>query len=162
MELFFQQKLSINSKVQITDENENPVYTGTTNGWTGVITLKDADNKKVAKIIHKNSLFDKSYTIKVGGKKLAKIKKKFSLINQNFNVKKLGWTIKGDFVAKEYTITKGEEVVATIKKAKLVSLLDAYSANITNEEDAVAVMCVVLVLNNILNAKKGKLLKAIK
>ena len=161
MELFFQEKLSLNGKVVITDMNETPVYTGK-NGVAFSASktfLFDKDNKKIATILQGKTIFNSGYTIMVGKKKVAKMKQKISLVNQNFKVKGLDWDIKGNFTAREYTITKGDAVIAVIKRAKLISLLEGYNVNITNEEDAIVVMCIVLVLNKILAASKKSLLK---
>lgn len=161
MELFFQEKLSLNGKVIISDMNETPVYTAK-NGvaFTSHKTyLYDKDENKIATIIQNDSLFNSGYVIQIGKKKIAKLKKKLSLVNQKFHVKKLEWDIKGNVLASEYTITKGDAVIATVKRAKLVSLLEGYNINITNDEDAVNVVCMVLVLNRILGQNKKKLLK---
>ena len=122
------------------------------------LLTNDDKGKKVAKIVEYDGLFKKGFDIKVGGKKIATVKK-MSLVNQKFSVKKLDWDITGNFVAKEYTIKKGEEIIATIKRDKLIAITEGYSVDITHDEDAIAVVCVVLVLNSILRKKKGKLIK---
>ncbi len=164
MELFFQEKLSLNGKVVITDMEEQPVYSGKNGTFFNKrkTYLYDNDKKKIATIIEYNGLLNKGFEIRVKGKKLAKIKKKLSLVNQKFHVKKLGWDIKGNFTAKEYTITKGDATVAVIKRTNLVTVLEGYQVTITNPDDAIAVMCVVLVLNKILGAKKLDLLNKLK
>lgn len=158
MQLFFQEKF-FSGKMVITDMEEKPIYTGKRSSWTGTIKLTDANKKKIATIIEKNGLFNKGFTIKIGRKKVAKIKRKLSLLNQKFHVKKLEWDITGNFVSKEYTIKKGEELIATIKRDKLISLTEGYTVDVTNPEDAVCVICVVLVLNTILRRQKGKIFK---
>ena len=166
MELFFQEKFSLKGKVVVTDMNEKPVFVGERgvffNDYKTYLYDAAAEGKKkvkIATILQNDSLLNKGYTIKVGKKKVAKLKKKLSLVNQNFKVKGLNWDVKGNFIAREYTITKGDEVIAVIKRAKLLSLLEGYSVTITNDNDAVTVACVVLVLNRILNDKKNKLFK---
>ena len=159
MELFFQEKLSLNGKVVITDMEEKVVFTGKNSFNKKKTFLFDENKKKLATITYNNGLFNKGYLVKIGRKKVALIKKKLSLVNQNFKIKKLDWDVKGNFASKEYTISKGDETIAVIKRAKLVSLLEGYSVNITNDEDVVKVMCVALVLNKILHNKKMKLIK---
>ena len=163
MELFFKEKLSINGKVEIADMEGNVVYSGKKAAWSGNLILNDENKKKIATITEVRGFFGigRGYTIKVGKKKVAKIKKKLSLINQKFHVNKLDWDIKGNFVTGEYKITKGEEAVATIKKGKLIALFEGYSIDVVNPDDAINVLCVVLVINDILKAKKGKLLKSV-
>ena len=158
MQLFFEEKF-LSGKMVITDAEKNPVYTGKKGTWIAGINLKDNEGKKIAKIVEYDGLFKKGFDIKVGRKKIATVKKKMSLVNQKFSVKKLDWDITGNFVAKEYTIKKGDELIATIKRDKLIAITEGYSVDIVNDENAVAVVCVVLVLNSILRKKKGKLVK---
>jgi uncharacterized protein YxjI len=73
----------------------------------------------------------------------------------------LDWVVTGNFVAREYTVKKGEEVIATIKRNKLLAVTEGYTVDITNEEDAIKVICIVLSLNKILAKTKGKLLSKI-
>lgn len=160
MQLFFQEKF-LSGKMVISDMEGNTVYTGKKHWFWGDIRLKDTNKKKVAKIIERSGLFNKGFYIFEGRKKIAKIKRKFSLINQKFSVGKLGWEITGNFVAKEYTVKNGEEVIATIKRNKLLAVTEGYTVDIPNEENAVKVICVVLVLNTILGRQKGKLLKKV-
>ena len=160
MQLFFQEKF-FTGKAVITDMEEKLVFTGKKSFWSDSLFLLDTENKKIAKIIERNNMFNKGFVIKEGGKKVAKIKKKLSLVNQKFHVNKLDWEITGNFLSKEYVIKKGEDVIATIKRNKLISLTEGYSVDITNDEDAARVMCVVLVLNKILSKNKGKLLQKV-
>ena len=110
-------------------------------------------------IIEYDSIFNKSFVIKQGKTKVAKMKKKLSLIGQKLHIKNLEWDVKGNFLAKEYTITKGEEAIAEIKKSKLLALTESYAITINNDENAANVVAVALILNQILKNKKGKLLK---
>ncbi len=159
MELFFKEKMSLKGKTEITDAEGKAVYTSKDGGFFIAKTyLMDAEKNKLATIETRGGRFNMHYDIKVGKERIARIKKKLSIGSQKLSIKELGWDIKGNFTAKEYTITKGEETVATIKRAKLISLLEGYSIDIPNEENAEKVVCIALVLNNILKSKKGKLL----
>lgn len=158
MELYFQEKMSFKGKVEITDAEGNVVYTAKRGFWDSGLTLKDAEGNKIVTVVEYNGLF-KRFEIKKGRKKIAKMKKKLSLIGQKMHIKSLDWDVKGNFIAKEYTITKGEEVIAEITKKKMVSLLEAYSINIHNDENLAEVLGVTLVLNQILKNGKKKLLK---
>ena len=157
MQLFFQEKF-LSGKMVITDMEEKPVYTGKKSFWSETINLFEG-KKKIAYIVERNGLFNRGFHIRVGRKHVARIQRKFSLLNQKFHVKKLEWDITGNFVSREYTIKKGEEIIATIKRDKLISLTEGYTVDVVNPEDAVCVICVVLVLNKILRKQKGKLLK---
>ena len=160
MELFLQEKFSLNSKVVISDADKNPVFIGKKGFFSGKMKLIDATTKKkLATIIEKRSLFlGRRFIVKKGFKKLAKIKKKLSLVNQKFSIKNLGWDIKGNFTAKEYTITKGEELIATITRNHLIALFEGYRIEITNSDDAAIVVAIVMVLNKILGERKAKLI----
>lgn len=161
MELYVQEKLSLKGKTAITDAEQNTVFTSEKGVFfnDGKIFLYDAQGKKIATILEYNGLLNKGFVIKLGKKKVAKLKKKLSLVNQKFKVKKLGWDISGNFLSKEYHITNNGEKIADITKKSLVSLLEAYSVDIANPDDAAVVVCIVLILNKILNKKKGNLLK---
>ena len=159
MELYFQEKLSLKGKVDITDAEGNVVYTGKRSSWSGKLILKDAEGKKIVTIGQGQTIFTKGFYIKKGKKVVARMKQKFSLVNQKYKIKKLDWDVKGNFLAKEYTITKGDEAIAEITKKKLVSLLEAYSINIHDEEKVPEILGVVLILNQILKSKKLSLIK---
>ena len=159
MELYFQEKFSFKDKVEITDADGNVIYTGKRGFFDSGLTLKDAEGNKVVTLIEYNGAFKKCFVIKKGKKKVAKMKKKLSLIGQKLHIKKLDWDVKGNFIAKEYTITKGDEVIAEITKKKMISLLEAYAININNDENVAEVLGVTLALNQILKKNKKKLLK---
>lgn len=161
MELYFKEKLSLRGKVEVTDKDGNIVYSGKRAFFTGNLTLRDKDGKKLITILEKNGLFGRCFFIKKGFKTVAKMKKKISIVNQKFRVKKLDWDIKGDFVAKEYKIVKGEEAIAEIKRSKLVALLEQYVIDIHSEDDAPAIIAVALVLNQILGERKMNLVNKV-
>lgn len=159
MELYFQEKLSLTGKVEITDEEGKVVYSGKRSLLNGKLVLKDQNGKKLVTIVEKGGLFGKCFVIKKGlFSTVAKVKKKISIINQNFKVKKLDWNIKGDFVAMEYKIVKGETPIAEIKRKKLISLLEGYAISIHDEEKVAEVVAVALVLNQILKDRKKSLI----
>ena len=158
MQLFFQEKF-LSGKMVISDMEGNPVYTGNKHWFWGDIMLKDNNKKKVAKIKERSGMFNKGFHIYEGRKKVAQLKRKFSLVNQKFSVKKLNWEVTGNFVAKEYTVKKGEEVIATIKRNKLLAITEGYTVDVVDDANAVKVICIVLVLNTILGRNKKKLFK---
>ena len=158
MELYFKEKLSLRGKVEVTDQDGNVVYSGKRAFFTGNLTLKDKDGKKLITIVEKGGIFGRRFIIKSGMiKTVAGMKQKISLIKQKFRVKKLDWDIKGNFTSKEYQILKGETPIAEIKRAKLVALLETYVIEIHSEEDAASIIAVALVLNQILGEKKAKI-----
>ncbi len=158
MQLFFQEKF-LSGKMVISDMEGNPVYTGKKHWFWGDIMLKDNNKKKVATIKERSGMFNKGFHIYEGRKKVALLKRKFSLVNQKFNVKKLDWEVTGNFIAKEYTVKKGEEVIATIKRNKLLAITEGYTVDVADDANAIKVICIVLVLNTILGRNKKKLLK---
>lgn len=158
MELYFKEKLSLNGKVEITDADGNVLYSGKRSFWTGKLIMKDGEGKKLVTIKEGKTIFTKGFYIKQGFKTIGKMKRKISIVNQKFKVKKLDWDVKGNFLANDYTITKGEETIAEVKKAKLIALLETYSINVPNEENVANVVAVCLILNQILKSKKKKLL----
>ena len=159
MELYFQEKLSLTGKVEITDEEGKVVYSGKRSLLTGKLVLKDENGKKLVTIVEKGGLFGKCFVIKKGMfSTVAKVKKKLSLVNQKFRVKKLNWDIKGDFVAMEYKIVKDDTPIAEIKRKKLISLLEGYAINIHDETKVAEVVAVALVLNQILKDRKKSLI----
>ena len=158
MQLFFQEKF-LSGKMVISDMEGNPIYTGKKHWFWGDIMLKDNNKKKVAKIKERSGMFNKGFHIYEGRKKVAQLKRKFSLVNQKFSVKKLNWEVTGNFVAKEYTVKKGDEVIATIKRNKLLAITEGYTVDVVDDANAVKVICIVLVLNTILGRNKKKLFK---
>lgn len=160
MQLLVQEKASLNGKVEVKDANEKIVFKGK-NASRKKTFLYDAEGNKII-TIKLGGFFTPVYTIKKGKQKIAKMTQKLSLVSPKFNIKELGWEVKGNMTFTEYHITHNGEKVADINKKSMVALLETYTVDIVNDADAAAVIAVVMVVNRILQQKKGNLVKSLK
>lgn len=86
------------------------------------------------------------------GRSLARIKQNFTMLNKKFSID----SVYGEYVieatgtlAHSFTIAKGNQKVATIKKKYLKSA-DTYSVEITDDENHPFLLALVIVINQVL------------
>lgn len=149
MQLFINQKLiSLKGRFFISDANGNDVYEaqGKVFALGRHLTLSDIQGHELLKIRQKIVSLHHTYFITpTGGEEMELIQKIVS-IKPHFYLNALGWEISGGITAHDYTIYKGEEIVAQISK-QLVAAASHYAIDITHDEDAVNVIGTVLALD---------------
>lgn len=152
MKLYVKQKVfSWKDKFNIYDEYGNEAYwvEGEVFSIGKKLDLFDKDNNHKAHIHQKVLSFLPRYFIQINGNDVSEVVKHFTLFNQKFSVTGYDWQVDGDFLAHEYEIHRDNYTVATISK-EWFTLGDAYSINITDGVDPVAVISVVLIIDAIL------------
>lgn len=149
MILKFKQKfISLAGKYEIFDETDQVAYT-----IKGKISIPkrfevfDANGTQVGTL--KSKVFDIFPTFRLfeGDKEFGRVKKKFSFFKPKFDVDCNDWHIEGDILGWDYSIVDAaNNVVATLSK-KVFSLVDFYTMNIVNPDDALMVVMVVLAID---------------
>ena len=107
--------------------------------------IYDSSNNQVASIKKKLLTFMPHMLISTAGRTL-EIVKDFTLLSQHYTIPTIGWDIRGDFTSHEYSISHGNEMIASISKEWL-SWGDSYVADIQNDYDALLVLCVMICID---------------
>jgi uncharacterized protein YxjI len=104
----------------------------------------------VAKVERKLIALRPTYHITRQGQELAEVRKKlFSPLIERFTIDIPGpddLTMTGSLFEHEYTITRGDQVVATVSK-QWISLTNTYGVDIGPGEDDLLILCSVLALD---------------
>lgn len=152
MKLYLKQKFfSLKDKFHIYDVNENEQFHAESDFFTfgKKLHLYDNNGEELSFIHQKVFSFLPRYFISIGGEDAAEVVKKFTFIKQKYEIAGPGWTVDGNFMAHEYTISKGSEVIATISK-KWLTWGDTYEIDINNSADTVMVLSVILVIDAVM------------
>ena len=89
------------------------------------------------------------YFIDIPDKPEIEVLKEFKLFKQEYTVDPIGWKIEGDFFAHTYEITHHGELVAAVAKQWL-AWGDTYEIEIIHDEDEIAVLALILVIDAVL------------
>ena len=152
MKLYIKQKVfSWKDKFNIYDEYGNEAYwvEGEVFSIGKKLDLYDIGNNHLAHIHQKVLSLLPRFFIEMNGEDVSEVVKHFTLFNQKFSVTGYDWQVDGDFLAHEYEIYRDNYTIATISK-EWFTFGDAYSINITDGVDPVAVISVVLIIDAIL------------
>ena len=152
MKLYIKQKVfSWGDKFRIYDEYENDLYyvEGEVFTFGKKLHLSDPSGNELAFIHQKVWSFLPKYFISRNGTDVAQVIKEFTFFRQEYTVDGLGWTVKGNFWAHEYEITGNGQTVATISK-HWFTWGDTYEIDIADGIDEVMALCVVLIIDAVI------------
>ena len=136
----------------ITDEQGQPVYhvDGKVLTLHNTLIVRDQEGTEVARVQRHLVALRPTYEITRQGQEVAEVRKKlFSPFVDRFTIDIPGpddLSMTGDLFEHEYTITRGDQVVATVSK-RWLSLTDTYSVDIAPGEDDVLILASVLALD---------------
>ncbi len=157
MKLYIKQKVfTWKDKFYIYDENQNEKYyiEGKVFSFGKKLHVFAKDGNEVAFIHEKVFSFLPKYYISRNGIDVAQVKKKFTFFRQEYNVEGLDWVVNGDFFAHEYEISKDGNILARISK-KWFTWGDTYEVDISENADEIIAVCVVLVIDAVMQANNS-------
>ncbi|MDP9382958.1 MAG: LURP-one-related family protein [Chloroflexota bacterium] len=136
----------------ITDEAGRPVLhiDGKVLSLRDLLVLKDPTGREVARVNRKFIALRPTYEISVGGQEVAEVRKHFfTPFRDRFTIDIPGpddLEMTGNLFDHEFTISRGDQTVATVSKAWF-SLRDAYGVEIAPGEDDLLILASVLALD---------------
>jgi uncharacterized protein YxjI len=136
----------------ITDEQGQPVYyvDGKVLTLHDTLIVRDRAGTEVARVQRQLVALRPTYHITRQGQEVAEVRKRlFSPFVDRFTIDIPGpddLSMTGDLFEHEYTITRGDQVVATVSK-RWLSLTDTYGVDIAAGEDDVLILTSVLALD---------------
>jgi len=152
MKLYIKQKVfSWGDKFRIYDEYENDKYyvQGEVFSLGKKLHLYNQSGNELAYIHQKLLSFLPKYFISRNGTDVAQVIKEFTFFRQEYTVDGLGWKVKGDFMAHEYTISAPNRPIASISK-RWFSWGDTYEIDIYDNVDEIMALCVVLIIDAVI------------
>jgi uncharacterized protein YxjI len=136
----------------ILDESGRPVYHVDGKVWTlrDRLVVNDLSGREVAGVHRKLLRLRPTYQITVGGEEAAEVRKHFfTPFRDRFTIDVPGpddLEMTGSLLEHNYTIRRGDRVVATVSKAWL-TLRDTYGVEIADGEDDVVILASVLAVD---------------
>ncbi len=155
MILYIRQKVfSWNTRFTVKDENGNDKYyvEGEIFSWGKKLHIYDMTGNEVAFIHQKVFSFLPRYFVFIDGQQVAEIVKEFSFFKPRYSITGLGWDIKGNIWAHDYNIEKNNRSIVSIRK-EWFTWGDCYTLDITNQEDEIIAMSVVLTIDCVMAAQ---------
>ena len=89
-----------------------------------------------------------------GGRQIAQVKKEFTFLFPKYSIEGLGWEVDGSFWAHDYQITKNGCPIVSIRK-EWMTWGDSYELNVSNPQDEIAALAVVLTIDCVLDAQSS-------
>jgi len=154
MKLYIKEKVfSWGDKFTVKDEYGNDKYfvQGEVFSWGKKLHVYDSEGNEVAFIKQEVFSFLPRFYVFCNGVQVAEIKKEFSFLFPRYSVAGLGWEIEGKFMAHDYEIKKGSSTIVSISK-EWMTWGDSYELDITNPEDEIVALAVVLTIDCVTEA----------
>ena len=157
MKLYIKEKVfSWGDKFTVKDEYGCDKYfvQGEVLSWGKKLHVYNTMGNEVAFIKQEVWSFLPRYYVFCNGVQVAEIKKEFSFIFPKYSVAGLGWEIEGKFMAHDYDIKKGNQTIVSISK-EWMTWGDSYELDITNPEDEIVALSVVLTIDCVTESNSG-------
>lgn len=157
MKLYINQKVfSWKDRFTVYNENEEPRYRvmGELFSWGKKLHVFDLNEREIAYIEEKVLTMMPGFRVYIGENQVAEIVKKFTFFKPAYSIKGLDWDIQGNFSAHDYEIRDGEKRIVTIHK-KWLSFGDVYELDISDEEQELYALAVVLAIDTVTAASSA-------
>lgn len=115
--------------------------------WGHLFKFLNAQGEEVGTVRQVVLTFLPKFEIMRGNESLGYIRKELTLFKPRYDFDYTGWYVKGNVFEWDYTIVDSNgRVVATISK-KIFKLVDTYTIDVANEEDALLVVMFVAAID---------------
>lgn len=151
MKLALKEKVfSLREAFQVMDEEGNPIYEviGKLLSVGHTLTVTDMDGQEAAYIHQKVLSLVPKYFIEVNGQEEVELKGHITLFKPHYTLEAEDGKreIRGDFMAHEYEMKRGRDVVATVTK-KWFSWGDTYLLDVADDADVLPALGVMLAID---------------
>ena len=138
MKLYISERfLTLKDKAAVTDENGAVRY-----------YVDDVNGTQLASVVQKKISSTGTCVVSRNGNDIAEIVPKITLFKPKYEVKRLGWTIEGNFNQDKYSIKQNGKAIVNVN-VRLLMKGNAYEIDITDGIDEVNALAVVLVIEGI-------------
>ena len=151
MKLALKQKVfSLKEAFTVMNEAGEPVYevSGKLISVGHKLTVRDLDGQEAAYIHQKVLSLVPKYFIEVNGQEEVELKGHITLFKPHYTLEtgEEKWEIRGDFLAHEYEMKRGREVVASVTK-QWFSWGDTYLLDVADDADALTALGVMIAID---------------
>ena len=150
MKLYISERfLTIKDKAAVTDENGAVRYY--VHGDFAIANkyyVDDVNGTQLASVVQKKISSTGTCVVSRNGNDIAEIVPKITLFKPKYEVKRLGWTIEGNFNQDKYSIKQNGKAIVNVN-VRLLMKGNAYEIDITDGIDEVNALAVVLVIEGI-------------
>jgi uncharacterized protein YxjI len=136
----------------ITDDQGRPAFRvdGKVLSLRNRLIIRDPDGREVAQVHRKLAALRPTYKVTVGGEEAAELRKRlFTPFVDRFTIDVPGpddLEMTGDLLDHEFTIRRGDQVVATVSK-RWFSVRDTYAVDVAPGQDDLLILASVLALD---------------
>ena len=116
------------------------------------LNILDMEGRELAYVDQKMMSLQPTFRVHRNGEQVATISKKFTMLKPQYVVKELGWTIKGDFTAHDYTVSDQRGVVMTISKQWL-TWGDTFVLDLQDTAHVLEAMAVVFAIDQVVDSQ---------
>ena len=159
MKLYIKQTVfSVRPHFLVKDDEQNDKYNITTEGMVQVglqLHIFDLNQRKVGRVSQKFLSLLPTFHVFRNEEQVATIVKKFTLLKPKYEVPELGWTIEGDFLAHDYTVSDQTGVIMTIKKEWL-AWGDTFTVDYNNPAHEIEAIAIVLAIDCVVDSQEDK------
>jgi uncharacterized protein YxjI len=143
----------------IRDEQGEPAFQviGKVFSWGDKLSFQDMAGNEMARIEQRLLNLMPKYDVLIGGQTFAEIRQEWSWLHKRFTLDVPGpndYTITGSFWEYEFTFERGGSTVARVSK-EYFSWGDAYGVDIVDDENQLAVLCTVVVVDLVCHDRKN-------
>ena len=150
MKLYISERfLTFKDKAAVTDENGDVRYY--VHGDFAIAKkyyVDDVNGTQLASVVQKKISSTGTCVVSRNGNDIAEIVPKITLFKPKYEVKRLGWTIEGNFNQDKYSIKQNGKAIVNVN-VRLLMKGNAYEIDITDGIDEVNALAVVLVIEGI-------------
>lgn len=150
MKLYISERfLTLKDKAAVTDENGAVRYY--VHGDFAIAKkyyVDDVNGTQLASVVQKKISSTGTCVVSRNGNDIAEIVPKITLFKPKYEVKRLGWTIEGNFNQDKYSIKQNGKAIVNVN-VRLLMKGNAYEIDITDGIDEVNALAVVLVIEGI-------------
>ena len=150
MKLYISERfLTFKDKAAVTDENGAVRYY--VHGDFAIAKkyyVDDVNGTQLASVVQKKISSTGTCVVSRNGNDIAEIVPKITLFKPKYEVKKLGWTIEGNFKQDKYSIQQNGKAIVNVN-VRLLMKGNAYEIDITDGIDEVNALAVVLAIEGI-------------
>ena len=137
---------------EITDEQGRPVFQvdGKVLTLHDRLIIRDPEGREIAQVHRKLAALRPTYKVTIGGEEAAEVRKRlFTPFGDRFTIDVPGpddLEMAGDLFDHEFTIRRGDQVVATVSK-RWFSMRDTYAVDVAAGQDDLLLLASVLALD---------------
>ena len=150
MKLYISERfLTFKDKAAVTDENGAVRYY--VHGDFAIAKkyyVDDVNGTQLASVVQKKISSTGTCVVSRNGNDIAEIVPKITLFKPKYEVKRLGWTIEGNFNQDKYSIKQNGKAIVNVN-VRLLMKGNAYEIDITDGIEEVNALAVVLVIEGI-------------